>query len=497
VTHEHSTGDASLRYRSFYHAESLTLLGVSCDVERYRKAGLFESLDDYSCLVLHRVPWPEAAPLVERARALGLLLVTDTDDLVFDSDATEFIEAITEMSDDWRRSWAESYRATIDACSHAIVATEPLSRRLRSIVSPVEVLHNAVGEELIALSTRAREPHALERRNRADEEGVAIGYLSGSPTHRRDFEEVASSVSWALETYRHVRFVVVGDLRLDDRFESLGHRIEQVPFVPWRQLPEVLRQIDVNLAPLADNPFSSSKSCVKYLEAGLLEVPTVATRRGDFSRVIEHGRNGLFAESEADWRSAIQLLVEDPPLRRELGRQARVDVLQRHTTLARLPRVKRMWRSLSADRHENMPLTVDWLLGAGSASSPDHVAVIHRLAQSLTTKGHNVTVYEHGEAVDRPADVRIATDTETAYLVASQENALFKLRLVQEAGERGYELPLHHVCMGSALGARVNELTRRPAEILEPALDLGDQIAHVITRSCFLRLRSHSSIAAA
>ena len=64
VTHEDSTGNASLRYRSLYHAETLALFGVVCDVVQYGTRDLFESIGRYDCAVLHRVPWPAAAPLI-------------------------------------------------------------------------------------------------------------------------------------------------------------------------------------------------------------------------------------------------------------------------------------------------------------------------------------------------------------------------------------------------------------------------------------------------
>lgn len=155
VTHEHSTGNASLRYRSFNHAESLGFLGVSCDVARYGSVGLLASIDDYECIVLHRVPWKEASPFIKRAEALKKLVVSDTDDLVFEPDAAQHIEAIASMSDSWRTSWAESYRATMEACQGAIVATEPLREFARPLSSPIEVVSNVVSEEMIRLLARA------------------------------------------------------------------------------------------------------------------------------------------------------------------------------------------------------------------------------------------------------------------------------------------------------------------------------------------------------
>src|SRR5205823_14767783 len=147
------------------------------------------------------------------------------------------------------------------------------------------------------------------------------------PTHDRDLLEAADAVSAMLERYEFVRLLVVGDLRLSPEFSSLHDRITELPFQPWYRLPEVLGDVDVNLAPLErGNPFTESKSCIKYLEAGLVGVPTIASPRSDFRRVIEHGRNGLLAETPEEWRAALTELGSSADRRRALGRAAYEDV---------------------------------------------------------------------------------------------------------------------------------------------------------------------------
>ncbi|MDA7760373.1 glycosyltransferase [Amylibacter sp.] len=51
---------------------------------------------------------------------------------------------------------------------------------------------------------------------------------------------------------------------------------------------------------------------IQYMACGL---PVVASPVGLNKEIIEHGVNGFLAESDAEWRTAIEVLISDPDLR--------------------------------------------------------------------------------------------------------------------------------------------------------------------------------------
>ena len=89
-------------------------------------------------------------------------------------------------------------------------------------------------------------------------------------------------------------------------------RVKRIGFTAWTALPAVLRDLDVNLAPLTPGSrFNEAKSAIKWLEAALVGTPTVASPTEPFREAIEHGRNGLLATTPDDWVAAIDALLTD------------------------------------------------------------------------------------------------------------------------------------------------------------------------------------------
>jgi GT2 family glycosyltransferase/glycosyltransferase involved in cell wall biosynthesis len=333
-----SPGDTQ-RYRCDHPAEQLELSGITTEVETYPSTVLDDGAARFGCIILHRVSFDDrVAAFVEDARQRGKPVLFDTDDLLFDREVVEHLSGFASMRASDRAQVPNTVRLqreTLVACDAVLVSTEPLREAASRFHSRVFVRPNTVSMEMVVQADAA-----LARKHVEDRagEGVRLGYFSGTPTHDEDFLVAADAVLSLLERVDDVRLMTVGPIRLDRRFTRFRERIEQVPFQPWWRLPELLGSVDVNLAPLeVGNPFAAAKSCVKYLEAGLLGVPTVASPRPDFTRVIAHGTNGLLAETRQDWEDALGELVRSPARRREIGRAAFDDVRAHHTTQAAGP----------------------------------------------------------------------------------------------------------------------------------------------------------------
>ncbi len=108
----------------------------------------------------------------------------------------------------------------------------------------------------------------------------------------------------------------------------MADQVESRPFVDWRLLPSEIARVDINLIPLQSNLFTEAKSNLKYYEAGLLKVPSVASPTQVFAASIEDGVNGMLARTPADWYAALRALITEPDLRRQMGERAHEHVLK-------------------------------------------------------------------------------------------------------------------------------------------------------------------------
>ncbi|MEM9245455.1 MAG: glycosyltransferase, partial [Cyanobacteria bacterium P01_F01_bin.153] len=328
-------------------------------------------------------------------------------------------------------------------------------------------------------------------------------------THQNDFEQCVGAIATVLDKFPQVRLRVVGHLEVPETLaEKFGDAIETLPIVPWKKLPALYRDTDINLAPLnPDVPFTAGKSELKFVEAGLMGVPTVASKWGPYEQTITSGHNGWLCETEADWVEGLSQLIENPDLRQQLGGTAQTDVRDRYLTRSALVDSWQAWQSvlmeppLSGEARELSLGIVVWCDGSLAEdlhhwSSWDHG--ITALAKLLGDRGNEVTVYLQGDPAlsnhdllerkrvwddrlagsmaeveyfehrrQRPVvcDVAIATNWQTAYAVADLERVRLRMHWMMadptaasplgdrqlEAKKASVFLPLRPIAVGDEL----------------------------------------------
>jgi glycosyltransferase involved in cell wall biosynthesis len=317
---------APLRYRARLPAEAMSLLGVESEVRHYRAPEVAELAYRSDVVVLYRVPATnQILELLASLRSLDVPLVFDVDDVIFDPGIAEEIPALSILPPEEADLWMEGvrrYRTTMEECDLFVGATNALCRHASAVTGlPSQRFGNGAG---IHLSRHADRALARERAPG----GPRIAYFSGTKTHDRDWLQVEEAVIEVLRRHPEAQLWLVGHLVTSPALEAVSGQVRRIPFQRWDRLPYLLRDVDVNLAPLeAGSSFNEAKSAIKWLEAGLAGTPTVASPTEAYTEVIREGENGLLASSTDDWAIAISSLLEDPALGRLLGERARRDAL--------------------------------------------------------------------------------------------------------------------------------------------------------------------------
>ena len=321
---------APLRYRAQLPAEGLRALGLQVEVRHYRDPELTDLVRWADAVVAYRVPATrQVRELFEavRARDRVVPILSDIDDLIFDPGLRGQVHGLEGMSEDeldlWWRGVAR-YRTTLEQADLFVGSTTELCHHVHALTGlPARRYANGVGTLLARASDdalrRPRTPGPLR-----------VGYFSGTTTHNADWAFVEPVLIRLMDERPDLELWLGGHLTPTSDLARHAGRVRTLPFAAWHDLPGLLRDVDVCLAPLTeDSQFNEAKSAIKWLEAALVETAVVASPTEPFRESVEHGRTGFLPQTRDGWYEAVAALLDDEVLRRRMGTQARREALLR------------------------------------------------------------------------------------------------------------------------------------------------------------------------
>lgn len=310
---------STFRYRVFNMVEALDAtpdLDISAawfTLDDIRRDISF--VDRADAVVICRTPYDDnLARLIARAHARGTRVIYDIDDLIFNPD---YVHMVTETLDirlrgdtEWNYwfGYVSRLGATLRSCDAAIGTNAFLADRIAQYAPHATV--SVVPNFLNRLQTEVS--RALVARKRAVEyrrDGfVDLGYFSGTPTHNRDLLIASPALANVFDRFAHVRLRVVGFIELNSYLEPYRDRIECHPLEDYLNLQRRIAEVELSIVPLQSNDFTNCKSELKYFEAGVVGVPTMASPIFTFAGAITDGENG-FLSSAHEWATKLADLV--------------------------------------------------------------------------------------------------------------------------------------------------------------------------------------------
>lgn len=288
----------------------------------------------------YAVTYAGALPALVDCRDLDLLLVVRA----YDAETLTWVRQLADrgvpviylVDDDLRQIDSDSptfqHMAALNASDNIVefarLAREvwTFSEALRESFSPyarhVRVMPAIAGPDMLP------EPH-LPAPGEPDE--IRFGF-AGSITHAQNATLIESVVHELLEARPRLIFESIGQV-----FEGLvGH--------PRYQHFEALPSLDAffeflrsrawtaAVAPLRDTPFNTAKTDNKYRTYASVGVPAAYSDAPAFRRSVRHEETGLLVGPEAaDWKVAIERLLDDNLLRTHIIERSFADVSHRYS----------------------------------------------------------------------------------------------------------------------------------------------------------------------
>jgi len=143
---------------------------------------------------------------------------------------------------------------------------------------------------------------------------IRIGWIGGA-THEYDLKIVKKILYRILERNKNVEVYIVSGP--PPAWEETDRLCLSGRWTTIDRYPAYLKSLgyDIGVAPLRDNYFNRAKSNLRYLEYAACSTPTVSSNVEPF----KHDFVGIIAETDLEWESTLQELIDNEEWRLKLG----------------------------------------------------------------------------------------------------------------------------------------------------------------------------------
>lgn len=275
---------------------------------------LFSSVPGANFVFIHREASPVGPPFLEFliARVFRKKIIYDFDDAIWLPNTSEENALVAGMK--WHGKVASICRwSYVVSAGNHYLASFARKYNGRVVINPTTID-----------TANVHKPPAQKERS---DHIVHIGWTGSHSTLK--YLNLIESVMVQLEQEfpDKVRFVVIAD-----RAPTIS--LKNMLFVQWKKESEIadLAILDIGIMPLTNDPWTEGKCGLKALQYMAMAIPTVASRVGVNTEIIEHGATGYLCDTPEAWLVHLRKLILDVDLRRQLGDAGRRKVVESYST---------------------------------------------------------------------------------------------------------------------------------------------------------------------
>ena len=185
------------------------------------------------------------------------------------------------MSASLAKKHAQRYLKALQLFTHCQVSTNALADELaKQNKYTIKVSYNKVPERWVKQAEIIPAEKRLEKK--------IIRYLPGTSHHKHDFAHVEEFLAQLLHDNPDYHLNIIGDLEFDTH-QFPAKQISRTPFQPYEQLPSLINDSWIIIAPLVDNIFNRCKSGLKFWESGVFGIPVISSPLKDIERFDNKG----------------------------------------------------------------------------------------------------------------------------------------------------------------------------------------------------------------
>jgi glycosyltransferase involved in cell wall biosynthesis len=186
---------------------------------------------------------------------------------------------------------------------------------------------------------------------------LVIGFV-GSLYRFEGVEYIIKILPRILSQYPDVKLLIVGSGEQEEKLRQFAAQSkveDNVIFtgkIPHKEIINYYSLIDILVYPRQKNRITDIVTPIKPLEAMALEKPVIASNVGGLKELISDGTNGILFEAENLERLVEKtlLLLADPELRINLGKQARLSILKKRDWAQIIPNYSQIYQAASANK---------------------------------------------------------------------------------------------------------------------------------------------------